>query len=80
MGHLKKLTALALAAAMLSTLAQQGHADEYATNVGGCGYTECCETPCLAPAIALSTIALVAIIAVAVQNHSHHGHGHAHSN
>jgi len=78
MKSFKKLIALATAVAMLGASAQEGHADEYATNCGGCGYTECCDAPCLAPAIALSTIALVAIIAVAIQNHSHHGHGHSH--
>lgn len=79
MKYVKKLMALAAAVAMLSATSRDVHAGEYATNAGGCGYTECCEAPCLAPAIALSTIALVAIIAVAVQNHSHHGHGHAHN-
>lgn len=77
MKSLKKSIALATAVTMLG-FSFNCEADEIATNLGGCGYTECAEAPCLAPAIALGTIALVAIIAIAVQNHHHHGHGHAH--
>ncbi len=77
MKSIRKMIALASVLAMLgSTLQVNG--DEYATNCGGCGYTECQEAPCLAPAIALGTIALVAIIAVAIQNHSKSGHAHSH--
>ena len=47
-------------------------------SVAGCGYEECRRASCLAPAIALGTIALVAIIAIAVQK-SHNGHGHSHN-
>lgn len=56
--------------------------DPYApgcVDTGGCGYADCCTSPCLTPAIALGAIAIVAIIAVAVQTRSgngHHGHGH----
>lgn len=50
----------------------------YAESLGGCGYQESCRSPYIAPAVALGTIALVAIIAVAVQNSSH-SHGHAHN-
>jgi hypothetical protein len=46
------------------------------TNAGGCGYAECCRAPSVIPAIALGTIALVAIVAVAVQNQGHGNHGH----
>lgn len=51
---------------------------EYNTDCGGYGYEQCRRCPSLAPAIALGTIALIAIIAVAVQNSSHHNHGHGH--
>lgn len=79
MTSLRKWMALAAVLSMLSFSTRDANAGEYATNVGGCGYTECCDAPCLAPAIALGTIALVAIIAVAVQNHSKSHHGHSHS-
>lgn len=52
--------------------------EEYCADNGGCGYDECCRTSSLAPAIALGTIALVAIVAVAVQNTSGHSHCHCH--
>lgn len=75
----KKMMAVVAVLAMFSFSAKDATAGEYATNTGGCGYTECCDAPCLAPAIALGTIALVAIIAVAVQNHSKSHHGHSHN-
>ena len=52
---------------------------EYCVDNGGCGYDDICRTSTLAPAIALGTIALVAIIALALQNTSGHAHCHAHS-
>ena len=51
----------------------------YSSSTGGCGYVECRRAPCITPAVALGTIALVAIIAVAVQNSggvSSHAHAH----
>ena len=67
-------TALALTAASVDSL----QADE-CSYVGGCGYQECCASPCLTPAIALGAIAIVAIVAVALQNtHGHHNHHHSH--
>lgn len=51
----------------------------YSSSTGGCGYVECRRAPCITPAVALGTIALVAIIAVAVQNsqgRGAHSHGH----
>ncbi len=56
------------------------NSQEYVSNIGGIGYEESRQAHSLAPAIALGTIAAVAIIAVAVQNRSHttHAHGHAH--
>lgn len=71
----KKFIGLALLLAMFSSTA--GSADYYCTDGGGYGYANCRRAPCIAPAIALGTIALIAIIAVAVQNSSH-GHGHCH--
>jgi ABC-type uncharacterized transport system YnjBCD permease subunit len=44
----------------------------YVTDSGGYAYDESRAAPNLAPAIALSTVAIVAIIALAVQN-SHNG-------
>lgn len=75
----KRLVASATLLAMAATSAQSLSADdcEYASPVAGCGYEQCCEAPCLTPAIALGAIALVAIVAVALQNSSH-GHGHSH--
>ncbi len=70
----KKFIALATLLAMCSSTA--GSAD-YCVDGGGYGYASCRRAPCIAPAIALGTIALIAIIAVAVQNSSH-GHGHCH--
>ena len=75
MNKFKKVVASETLAAMLFYSAP-AQADCYDT-VGGCGYEECRRASCLAPAIALGTIALVAIIAIAVQkSHSGHGHGH----
>lgn len=51
----------------------------YCTDAGGCGYQECRTVPCLSPVIALSAIALAAIIAVALQKSkgsSDHAHSH----
>lgn len=75
----KKLVALATLVALIGTSAHNLFAQECRTDCGGYGYEQCRRVPSLAPAIALGTIALVAIIAVAVQNSSHHEHGHSHS-
>lgn len=72
---MKKLIALCSCAALLAC--QTGNAELYESDTGGCGYMECRQTPCLTPAIALGTIALVAIVAVALQD-SHSSHGHCH--
>lgn len=74
----KRLTALLIFLAMLNSSPSSLNAQEYCADNGGCGYTECCRTSSLAPAIALGTIALVAIVAVAVQNTSGSAHCHAH--
>lgn len=74
---MKKLLTLALIGATLGFSLPKADAAEYSSDIGGCGYAECRQCPSLAPAIALGTIALVAIIAVAIQNQDH-GHGHSH--
>ena len=80
MKMLKKIVAAAALVAMIGSSAKNLFAQcEYRTDAGGYGYEQCRRVPSLAPAIALGTIALVAIIAVAVQNSSHHEHGHSHS-
>lgn len=77
MKMLKKMVAFATLMAMASTTAGL-NAQDYRTDAGGYGYQESRAAPSLAPAIALGTIAVVAIIAVAVQNSSHSSHGHGH--
>lgn len=78
MKHLKKLIALGATVAMVGLSFHSAEAAVFSSDCGGCGYEECRQSPCLTPAIALGTIALVAIIAVALQDsHSSHGHcGH----
>lgn len=78
MNIVKKIVSVVSLLAMLATSAHTLSADEICpsnvTDAGGYGYEQCRRVPSLAPAIALGTVALVAIIAVAVQNSSHHGH------
>lgn len=73
-----KFIALAAAIAMLASSSNGLVAQEFCIDNGGCGYDDCCRTSSLAPAIALGTIAIVAIVAVAVQNTSGHSHCHSH--
>lgn len=75
----RKLIASAALLAMLGSSASNLQADEYCVDMGGCGYEDCCRSCSLAPAIALGTIAIVAIVAVAVQNTSGHSHCHSHN-
>lgn len=77
MTRFRKLIIAATLFTLIGTSIPRAHSAEYCSSVAGCGYEECRTSPCLTPAIALGTIALVAIIAVAVQN-THHGHCHAH--
>lgn len=74
---LKKMVALAAVLAMFGSSAGKLEAQEYITDMGGYGYEDSRRAPSIAPAVALGTIAIAAIIAVALQNTSH-GHGHAH--
>ena len=78
MRTLKRLVvSTALVAMVFSTFGV--NAAEYYESAGGCGYEECRRAPAMAPAIALGTIAIIAIIAIAVQNSSGKGgHGHCH--
>lgn len=80
MEKFRKWVACATLMAMIVTSAHNLTAQdpEYNTDCGGYGYEQSCRVPSLAPAIALGTIALIAIIAVAVQNSHHHEHGHSH--
>lgn len=76
---LKKLVALAAVTAVMGSSINTLNADQCAT-ISGCGYQECCASPCLTPAIALGAVAVVAIAAVALQNtHGHSNHSHVHS-
>lgn len=77
MKSLKNLIALFTLAAIVTLPFTKVVAAEYVTDTGGCGYKECRKCPSIAPAVALGTVALVAIIAVALQNQSGgHNHGH----
>lgn len=78
MGFMKKCIASAALLAMVGT-ASNCLADEYCVENGGCGFNDCCRASSLAPAIALGTIAVIAIVAVAVQNTSGHSHCHSHN-
>lgn len=82
MKHIKKIIASAI---LLSFIAIPSplKAVEYCADNGGCGYNDCCRTSSLAPAIALGTIALAAVVAVLVQNtsgsaHCNHSGHHCH--
>lgn len=68
-----------LLAILSSTVNISAQEMEYVSNAGGIAYEESRQLHSLAPAIALGTIAAVAIIAVAVQNRSHSGNGHGHA-
>jgi hypothetical protein len=74
----KKLTATLAILALMGICAQKVNAAEYSTDLGGSGYAESRRAPSVAPAVALGTIALVAIVAIALQNQHHNGHNHAH--
>lgn len=79
MRHIKKIIASTVLFAMVGSASSSLRADEYCVNNGGCGYEACCRSSSLAPAIALGTIAVIAIVAVAVQNTSGHSHCHSHN-
>jgi hypothetical protein len=81
MNVFKKMVVLATLVAMIGTSAPDLAADEGFSDTGEFGYEQSRGVSNLAPAIALGTIAIVAIIAVAAQSnrHHHHGQGHGHS-
>jgi hypothetical protein len=64
--------------ALLGVSARNLTAQEYLTDAGGYGYEQSRRIPSLAPAIALGTVAIVAIVAVACQNNGHSSHSHSH--
>lgn len=77
MKRMKTMVVFAMLMAMLGTSANNLNAQEfYRSDAGGFGYNEGVRSTSLAPAIALGTIAIIAVIAVAVQNRSGHGHCH----
>lgn len=71
----KKFTALATAAILLSTNISALSAQEY-VYTGGNGYIEYRSVPSITPKVALTAVALAAIIVVALQNSNEHGHSH----
>ena len=77
MKRFNRLVALATVVAMFGLSSHSAEAQVYASDLGGYGYAESRQSGALAPAIALGTIALIAIIAVALQD-SHGGHSHSH--
>lgn len=77
MNTFKKWFTFVVIGATIGLSLPKAEAAEYSSSLGGCGYAECRKCPSLAPAVALGTIALVAIVAVAIQNQNHgHSHGH----
>lgn len=62
--------------AALCLFCQKGEAVTYVTDTGGYAYDESRAATNLAPAIALGTVVVVAIIAIAVQNSHHSSHSH----
>jgi hypothetical protein len=74
----KKLLTLVLSLALFCCT-MGAHAQEYIDDTNGNAYCTMRNAPSLAPAIALGTGAIVAIIAVALQNSGgggHHNHSH----
>lgn len=84
MKFVKKMMLIATAIAMIGSPTSGLYADacgpttDCCVDNGGCGFDACCRSSSLAPAIALGTIALIAIVAVAIQNTSGHSHCHSH--
>lgn len=75
MFNYKILLKLIIALAMVCSCTQYVEAVTYVTDTGGGAYDEGRSAVNLAPAIALGTVAIVAIVAIAVQN----SHGHSSS-
>ena len=80
MSLIKKVFFIALIFAMAGMAKQPLEAAAYVTDTGGYAYDESRRATNLAPAIALSTVAVVGIIAIAVQNsHEHSSSHHCHN-
>lgn len=80
MSKLKKIVLLLTLAVMASgSFSNNLAAQDYTTEVGGCGYQDSCSSPSLTPYIALATVVIIAIVAVAVRHTHHHHNNHAHS-
>lgn len=75
MNALKKAIALLSVLVVVTLCAKYIDAAEYSSDLGGFGYAEARRAPRIAPAVALGTLAIVAIVAVAIQGQGGHGHG-----
>jgi hypothetical protein len=78
MASLKKFIALATCVVFLGSSlcgANALHAQEYAYT-GGTGYIEYRTAPRVTPMVALTAVAIAAIVIVALQNANEHGHDH----
>jgi type IV secretory pathway VirB2 component (pilin) len=73
----KLLASMTLAAMICTTINTADAAPAYDMN--GNGYVASRGSPCLTPAIALGTIAVIAIVVVALQNTSGHSSHSCHS-
>ncbi|MBA3239577.1 MAG: hypothetical protein H0T62_14720 [Parachlamydiaceae bacterium] len=80
MSKLKKIVLLLTLAVMASgSVSNDLVAQDYVTDVGGCGYQESYDTPSLTPYIALGTVVIIAIVVLAVRHHHHHNNNNNHS-
>lgn len=73
----KKMIAVATAIAMVGLSSQNVEAQDYFIDGDFSGYEDSRSAPSLTPAVALATVALIAIIATTVKD-GHGGHSHAH--
>lgn len=74
MKTLKKIVSATVMTAMLFSTNTIQAANGGNSSNGGVGYEESRRAPSIAPAVALGTVALIAIIAVAIQNSNDHKH------
>lgn len=80
MNFLNKSVITLTAVALLGLSTPRAEAITYVTDAGGGAYDSARAATNLAPAIALSTVAIVAVIAIAVQNsHESSSSSHSHS-